>query len=56
MKKLLWLAIFIAAAYSVNEVRVKGIDGAFGGAFAGAGDPIDSGAAPMSIDADTVQE
>ena len=56
MKKLLWLVVFVAAAYSVNEIRVHGIDGAFGGALAGANDPLESGNAPLSIDEDTVQE
>jgi hypothetical protein len=54
MKKLLWIAIFAAAAYSVNEVRVKGIDGAFGGAFAGAGDPLEAQGA-MSIPEDAAE-
>jgi hypothetical protein len=42
MKKLLWLAIFVAAAYSANEIRVHGIDGAFGGALSGANDPLEA--------------
>jgi hypothetical protein len=55
MKKLRWLAIFLAAAYSANEVSAKGVDGAFGSVLAGAADPIESGNAPLSIDEETAE-
>jgi hypothetical protein len=41
MKRLIWILVIAAAAFSVNEVRTKGIEGAFGGVLAGRLDPIE---------------
>jgi hypothetical protein len=51
MKRLIWLLVLVAAAYSVNEVRTKGVEGAFGGVLEGKLDPIDP-AGPLSVDED----
>ena len=42
MKRMIWLLVVLGAFYSINEVRTKGIEGAFGGVLAGELDPIDS--------------
>jgi hypothetical protein len=42
MKRLVWILVIAAAGWAGNEVRTKGIEGAFGGVLAGRLDPIDS--------------
>ena len=42
MKRLVWLLVLAAALLSVNEVRTKGYDGAFGGVLGGRLDPLES--------------
>ena len=41
MKKLLWLLAFLGVAYSINEVRTKGYEGAFGGVLSGQLDALE---------------
>ncbi len=42
MNRMIWLLVVVGALYSANEVRTKGIEGAFGGVLEGELAPLDS--------------
>jgi hypothetical protein len=42
VKRLIWILVFVGAAWTVNEVRTNGYEGAFGGVLAGYLDPLES--------------
>lgn len=51
MKRFVWMILFAGAAWTAYEVHTKGIEGAFGGVFAGRLDPIQpDGATPEDFE------
>jgi hypothetical protein len=42
MKRLVWIFVIAGVVWVGNEVRIKGLEGAFGGVLAGKLDPLET--------------